>query len=138
MKAPTQNAASIVSLLILLPRWRRGARAEAVLRSAAHQLQVLHAPGADLAATLGLLRPLEGSDLRRGIAAGSALLVLHVVGALTAAGAQAVGLLVALTHRWCSITHGCKKVRAGDTQRAIVQLTDSFRTLGRPEPTLGL
>merc|ERR1719223_1719547 len=82
----------------LLARRRRGALAEAVLGAARQRLQVAHAARARRAATLGLLRPLVGPDLGRRVAAAGALLLLVVVGALAAAGAQPVCLLVPLAH----------------------------------------
>ena len=100
----------LVGLLVLLASWCSTTLTEAVLGPSGHVLHVLHAASAWGTSALGLLAPLVRSDLGSRVAAGCALLVLNVVGALAAPRAHGVCLLVALAHCWSTVSHGFKVI----------------------------
>merc|ERR1719152_760969 len=81
---------------------RRGSLAEAVLEATGHVLQVPHAARSGRAAALRLNAPVELAHLRSRIAARRASLLLDVIRALAAPGAEHVRL--AVVHTFCRRT----------------------------------
>ena len=82
-----------------------GALPEAVLEPASHGLEVTHAAGSGCAPALGLLTPVVRPDLALGVSAHGALLLLDVVTGRSAATADGVRLVVALSERGGSLSH---------------------------------
>ncbi len=82
-----------------------GTLTEAILGTASDVLEVLHAANAIGLAALGLVGPMVTADLCGWVATAGTALVLDVERALATPQAKTVGLLVALAHRWSSITH---------------------------------
>ena len=78
---------------------------ETVLGAAGDVLEVGGASGAGGAATLTLGGPVELAHLRARVAAGGALAVLLVVGALAASVAQSVGALATFTGSCGTLGH---------------------------------
>ena len=82
-----------------------GSLPESVLEPPSHSLEVLHPSGSGGATPLSLLGPVVRADLLLGVGAHGAFLLLDVVRRGSAATADGVRLVVALSERGGSLSH---------------------------------